>query len=174
MQSKILETIGIDPAYILIAILSLIIILFVIILIMLSSNKNKLKKMTEKYEHFMQGSDGESLEASILEKFDDIDSLKDENLANQKRIRELNENLQIAYQKVGLVKYDAFKEMGGTLSFALALLNKENTGFILNAMHSRDGCYTYIKEIIKGESYIVLAEEEKEALNQAVSQDKLI
>ena len=61
--------------------------------------------------------------------------------------------------------------MGGKLSFALALLNKENTGFVINAMHSREGCYTYIKEIIRGESYILLGEEEKEAVDKAINCD---
>lgn len=174
MQSKILEAIGIDPAFIFIGMFVIIVILFIVILVMNAGNKKKIKEINEKYQRFMQGSDGESLEASILEKFDDIDTLKEENSANEKRIREINENLQIVYQKVGLVKYDAFKEMGGTLSFALALLNKENTGFILNAMHSRDGCYTYVKEIIKGESFVVLAEEEKEALQQAIKQNEFV
>lgn len=50
----------------------------------------------------------------------------------------------------------------------MALLDQKNDGFIINAMHSREGCYTYIKEIIDGNSVIVLAEEEKEALNIAM------
>ena len=70
--------------------------------------------------------------------------------------------------KVGLVKYDAFNEMGGKLSFSLALLNQTNDGFVLNAVHSREGCYTYIKEIVDGNSIIVLAEEEQEALKMAM------
>ena len=76
----------------------------------------------------------------------------------------------LTYQKIGVVKYDAFKEMGGKLSFVLVLLNKENTGFLLNSVHSsREGCYTYLKEIIKGESFIELSEDEKKALSQAVN-----
>ena len=59
--------------------------------------------------------------------------------------------------------------MGGKLSFSLALLNRKNNGFIINAMHSREGCYTYIKEIIDGNSVIMLAEEEKEALEMALA-----
>ena len=59
--------------------------------------------------------------------------------------------------------------MGGKLSFSLALLNRKNDGFIINAMHSREGCYTYIKEIISGNSVILLSEEEKEALEEAVN-----
>ena len=72
------------------------------------------------------------------------------------------------FQRVGIVKYDAFNEMGGKLSFAIAMLDGNNSGWIINAMHSREGCYTYIKEIIKGESYIELAEEEAEALDKAI------
>ena len=163
MQKSILDTLGIDVTYILIGMLVLIIILLVLIIL----NKKKIKKLEEKYESFMRGSDAQSLENTILEKFDDIDELK------TKIIGEIQENLQSTYQKVGLVKYDAFREMGGNLSFALVLLNKQNTGFILNAMHSREGCYTYVKEIIKGESFIELAEEEREALEQAVNQDEM-
>ena len=75
------------------------------------------------------------------------------------------------YQKTALVRYDAFHEMGGNLSFALTMLDEENSGWIFNAMHSRGGCYTYIKEIVKGESYIELAEEEKESLERAIFQE---
>lgn len=169
MQKSILDTLGIDVTYILIGMLVLIIILLVLIIL----NKKKIKKLEEKYESFMRGSDAQSLENTILEKFDDIDELKEQNELKTKIIGEIQENLQSTYQKVGLVKYDAFREMGGNLSFALVLLNKQNTGFIINAMHSREGCYTYVKEIIKGESFIELAEEEREALEQAVNQDEM-
>ena len=61
--------------------------------------------------------------------------------------------------------------MGGKLSFALAMLDGKNNGWVINAMHSREGCYTYVKEIVKGESYVELAEEEAEALDKAIFQD---
>jgi hypothetical protein len=66
-------------------------------------------------------------------------------------------------------KYDAFDDVGGKLSFALALLDKENNGLILNAVHSRDNCFLYLKEIVKGESYVMLSQEEVEALRKAVN-----
>ena len=59
--------------------------------------------------------------------------------------------------------------MGGKLSFALALLDRENNGIILNAVHSRDNCFLYLKEIVKGESYVMLSQEEVEALRKAVN-----
>ncbi len=69
---------------------------------------------------------------------------------------------------MAVIKYDAFQEMGGKLSFSLCMLDETNNGFIITSMHStREGCYTYVKEIIKGESFVLLSEEEKEALDEA-------
>ena len=84
-------------------------------------------------------------------------------------IREIKENLKITYQKTGLVKYDAFREMSGALSYSLALLDKENNGILISSMYSREGCYTYAKDIVKGECKINLSDEEAEALKQAVA-----
>ena len=96
-----------------------------------------------------------------------LDELVAANSSIKKNIEELFANMKCSYQKVGLVKYDAFNEMGGKLSFSLAMLNGKDDGFVLNAVHSREGCYTYIKEIVGGNSIIVLADEEQEALNMA-------
>ena len=87
---------------------------------------------------------------------------------NESDIQKIYKNMKTTFQKVGLVKYDAFHEMGGKLSFSLALLNEINDGFIVNAMHSREGCYTYIKESSDGNSIIALADEEQEALDRAM------
>ena len=73
------------------------------------------------------------------------------------------------FSKYGVEKYDAFDDVGGKLSFALALLDKNNTGLSLNAGHSRDNWFLYLKEIVKGESYVVLSQEEVEALRKAVN-----
>lgn len=63
-------------------------------------------------------------------------------------LKEIDLDLLKTYQKVGIVKYDAFKEIGGTLSFVLTLLTKDNDGFIMNSMHSNsEGCYTYTKKL---------------------------
>lgn len=116
----------------------------------------------------MTGKDGKSLEDAVAKRFSQVDKLIEENKKKTVEIEDIFNNLKISVQKVGIVKYDAFNEMGGKLSFSLAMLNKENSGFIINAMHSREGCYTYIKEIINGESYIPLGTEEKEALEKAM------
>ena len=158
MESKLLETIGIDPGIILIAMFVLIIILFFI-------------AIRTSYTTFMRGKNGKTLEDSIFEKFSELDNMVDTVQKNRKDIRELNKNVRANYQKVGIVKYDAFNEMGGKLSFAIALLDGKDSGFILNSMHSRDGCYNYVKEIVNGQSYIELSEEEAESLEKAMYQE---
>ncbi|MBE5940445.1 MAG: DUF4446 family protein [Lachnospiraceae bacterium] len=167
MNSNILNSIGLgtmDPAIFIIILLVICIALLVYIIIV---NK-KLNKLSKTYDRFMRGKDAESLEDVILQRFEDIDKLIANDRDKDAKLKRIFDNLQIAVQKVGIVKYDAFNEMGGKLSFALAMLDKENNGYVINAMHSREGCYTYIKEIIKGESYIPLGTEEKEALNSAL------
>ena len=71
---------------------------------------------------------------------------------------------------MGLIKYDAFSQMGGQLSFSLALLDENNNGFIINSVHSTDGCYSYTKEIKNGECAIALGKEEEEALAIAMGE----
>ena len=78
--------------------------------------------------------------------------------------------MESAYQKMGLVKYDAFQQMGGQLSFCLALLDENNNGFIINSVHSTEGCYSYTKEIRHGESDISLGKEEAEAMAIAIGE----
>ena len=136
-----------------------------ILLIMIIVNMAQISKLKKKYNKFMSGKNAKSLEDTLIKRLDQVDTLMESNKANEKNIKKLFADMKFTFQKVGLVKYDAFNEMGGKLSFSLALLNQTNDGFVLNAVHS---CYTYIKEIVDGNSIIVLAEEEQEALKMAM------
>ena len=144
-------------------------ILLIVVFILLILMMKKIKLLSRSYKDFMRGKDAESLEEVILERFNEIDDLKIANGENRKRIDDITQNLLLTYQKIGIVKYDAFHEMGGKLSFALALLDKSNNGFVMNSMHNRESCYTYIKEIIDGKSYITLSDEEKKAVDTAIN-----
>ena len=146
-------------------------VVMVVMLVFLIINSVKIKNMKLTYTSFMSGKDVKSLEEVILKRFKEVDELKKEDAAKKVQLDDINESLRYAFSKMGMVKYDAFNEMGGKLSFALALLDNRNNGFLINAMHSREGCYTYVKEIINGESYINLGEEEKKALNKAINSE---
>lgn len=156
-----------DPMYLIIALFLVQIVLF-ILLINVNMKYNRLKAA---YTTFLKGKDGKNLEESFFEKFSLLDEVEGIAKENKEEVRNLRKQVQKTYQKVGIVRYDAFNEMGGNLSFVLTMLNDQNSGWLLNAMHSREGCYTYIKEIINGKSYVELGEEEKESLERAIFQE---
>lgn len=173
MKSPILEYLamyGIDPAYIIIGFGALTLILMILYVVTLI----KMRKLNKKYELFMRGKDMESLEDTVISQFDHLERLEALGQEHQSKISGIEEHLQKVYQKIGLVKYDAFREMSGKLSYALALLDENNNGIIVSSMYSREGCYSYAKEIVRGESAINLSEEEKEALDSAINGDKIL
>jgi hypothetical protein len=164
MENSMLNSWPIDPAVVIISlgVITILLLIMTIICILQTS------KLYRRYDYFMRGKDAESLESVILDQIDEIKELKVQDRANKDTMRTLTRSVKGSYQKFGMVKYNAFKGMGGNLSFALALLDLNNTGFILNSVHSREGCYLYIKSVEKGETDIGLGNEEKEALEQAL------
>jgi hypothetical protein len=167
VNSEILNYIGLgnlDVGYILIGLSVLILILIILVIIQIV-NTSKLKK---KYMKFMQGKDAKSLEMDIIGLYEDNKFIKTSMEKNKKDIKNLYKKLESAFQKMGIVKYDAFREMGGQLSFSLVLLDENDNGFILNSVHSTEGCYSYTKEIENGQCSITLGEEEKQALDIAM------
>lgn len=164
-MSTIFENIGIDPGII-------IIILLIIVIVLIGSMISyslRLSRLERKYKMFMKGSDAQSLEKTFMRKFAQIDRLYEAKENHEQTIKSIVKNFRVIFSKYGVEKYDAFDDVGGKLSFALALLDKENTGLILNAVHSCDNCFLYLKEIVKGESYVMLSQEEVEALRKAVN-----
>ncbi|MCD8152842.1 MAG: DUF4446 family protein [Clostridiales bacterium] len=146
-------------------------VIVVILLIIVLVNAVKTTKMRKSYKLFMEGKNGQSLENILQSRLKQVEHLMDAEEENKEQIQIIMDHLDHTYQKIGLVKYNAFEEMGGKLSFSLALLNRKNDGFILNAMHSREGCFTYIKEVIDGNPIIMLADEEREALDMALKDE---
>ena len=163
----IFDAIGIDAGIVLI----IVILIQLVLIFFLVKQSMKLARLTNKYKMFMRGKDAISLEKAFEKKFEEVDAMTEAVKYQADEIYKLKEIQKMTLNKTAIVKYDAFKDVGGKLSFALALLDNRNNGFLINAMHSREGCYTYVKEIINGESYINLGEEEKKALNKAINSE---
>lgn len=164
-MSAIFESLGIDPGIIILVLLVLVIVLLVNVI----SSNMRISRLERKYKMFMKGSDAQSLEKQFVRKFTQIDRLYEAKEEHDQAINYIKKNFDVIFSKYGVEKYDAFDDVGGKLSFALALLDKSNSGIILNAVHSRDNCFLYFKEIVKGESYVMLSQEEVEALRKAVN-----
>ena len=161
MSSTFLNQIGLgefDLGYLLIGMGAVILLLIIFLILLIVQIK------------FLSGKDGASLEKDIAGLYEDNKFLKANTEKNKKDIRTLYKNMESAYQKMGLVKYDAFSQMGGQLSFSLALLDENNNGFIINSVHSSEGCYSYTKEIKLGQCAIDLGAEEAEALAMAMGE----
>ena len=167
MNSPLMESLGLegfDIAWIFL-VLFILILALAVLLVVLFTQFRSMKKKTMK---FMKGKDGRSLEKDIISLFEDNRFIKNENETIKEDIRQIQKRMRHCFQKVGLVKYDAFNQMGGKLSFCLCLLDERDSGFLLNSVHSSDGCYSYTKEIERGECKLSLGDEEKKALDMAL------
>lgn len=169
MESDIFSAIGLgglDPAILFIVMLVLLIIAFVLVFV----QSSRLKKLERKYNKFMNGKEAESLEEEIVGIFHNNRAIKAENDKNRKDIIDINKRMAHTVQKLGLHKYDAFDQTGGKLSYAICFLDEEDSGILINSVHSADGInYSYSKNITAGVADVELTGEEKKALEIALN-----
>lgn len=167
VNNNLLNQIGlgsIDIGYIFIGLLALLLILLVLVIVMLA----KISKLNKRCNSFMKGKAGKSLEQDIVRLYEDNQVLKTGMNENKRDIRSINKQLEKAFQKIGIVRYNAFQTMGGNLSYSLVLLDENDNGFILNTIHSSEGCYSYTKDITNGSCDIALSPEEQKAIDIAM------
>lgn len=131
-------------------------------------NLCSISRMKKTYRKFMKGKNAKSLENEIMGLFEDNKFIKASVEKNKKDIRTLYKKMESTLQKVGIIRYDAFQQMGGNLSFCLCVLDEQNNGFLLNSVHSTEGCYSYTKVILEGKCKIDLGKEEQQALEMAI------
>ena len=164
MENSLLNNLAFDPAFLIIGLAVLTLVCMIITLVCFT----QYRKLYRRYDIFMRGKDAETLEDTILDLLDETAVLQTSDRESRDQLKSLTRQERASYQKIGIVKYNAFKGMGGNLSFVIALLDDNNSGFILNSVHSREGCYLYMKDVEKGSTDVLLGAEEKEALEMAL------
>jgi len=129
----------------------------------------KLAKMNKRYSTMMKGMKGVNLEQLLIAHIEEVKQTvsKVDRLSHDYQKMEKNYNKCI--QKVGIIRFNAFEDMGSDLSFAIALLDYQNNGVVVSSIYSRSECHTYAKPIISSKSSYFLTEEEKQALAQATN-----
>ncbi len=157
-----------DNQIILLAIAGAGLLLSMISLIIAVNANVRYKKLYRQYDYFMRGKDAETLEDYFVELQRHVEALEREDQKNKDLIRVLNKNIRASFQKFGLIKYNAFGGLGGNMSFAIAMLDYTNTGFVINSVHSREGCFLYVKDVDAGTTEVELGSEERLALEQAL------
>ena len=168
--SKLFDSMGIGNIDVGVIII-LLFILLIISIILIISLMVRMNRLQNNLNIFMTGKDGMSLEQDLLTLHEENKFLKACADKNKKDIRVLYKKAQKSFSKIGLVKYDAFQQLGGQLSFCLALLDENKNGFIINSVHSTEGCYSYTKSIQNGISELDLCKEEAQALSIALKEE---
>ena len=131
------------------------------------SNSRKLKRLRTKYNNFMNGLGDKNIEQLLDTYLDKVNQMSVKNKEIENHILDIERNLVQCVQKVGIVRYNAFENVGSDLSFSIALLDNKDDGIVLSGIYSRDSSSTYAKPIISGKSRYTLSAEEMQALDFA-------
>jgi len=137
-------------------------------LIVFISINIKLGKMNKRYSKMMRGMEGINIEQLLLNHIEEVKQAVCKVNDLSKDCQRLENISKECIQKIGIIRFNAFEDVGSDLSFAIALLNSQNNGVIVSSIYSRSECHTYAKPIVSGNSSYFLSEEEKQALAQAI------
>ena len=150
--------------------LIILLVLVVFLLIAFLVAVVKLSKLGKNYKKFMvKLGDGKNLQEDLETFMYRVEKVEKNNIEIAQYCKEIDKNLEDCIQKIGIVRYNAFKDTGSDLSFALALLDSKDNGVVLNGIYSREMSNIYAKPVEKGVSKYVLSDEEKQAIEKAVN-----
>lgn len=151
--------------------LIIILLITVLSIILLILNHLKLTKIKNEYSEFMKKlGNGKNIDENLKVYMDRVQKVEDLNKEIIQYCERLDKTVDTCIQKIGIVRYNAFKDVGSNLSFTLALLDNNNNGVVLNGIYSRDNSNIYAKPIKDGKSEYILSDEEKEAIEKAINE----
>ena len=164
-MNSILEFLRTDTFLIIILLIS---VLSIILLIL---NHLKLTKLKNEYSEFMKKlGNGKNIDENLKVYMDRVQKVEDLNKEIIQYCERLDKTVDTCIQKIGILRYNSFKDVGSNLSFTLALLDNNNNGVVLNGIYSRDNSNIYAKPIKDGKSEYILSDEEKEAIEKAINE----
>lgn len=129
----------------------------------------RLRKEKERTTNFFKGKKADSLEAVLSEIFKRQKQTEENTHKALNRIKELDNIALHSIQKVSVLRFNPFSEIGSNQSFAIALLDQKDNGFVVSSLHAKEGTRIYAKPIKHGESQYPLSKEEEAAIKKALS-----
>ena len=153
--------------YIIIGMLIIIILLFIMVIVLFKA----VGRVETRYRKLMKGTSNNNLEDMLLEKLNSIEDSKETSEKALKECERLEIKMKDCIQKVAIMRYKAFENVGSDLSFSIAMLDDKNDGVILTGIYGRQESTTYAKPIDKGISRYDLSEEELCVLNEASNKE---
>ena len=132
----------------------------------------KLNAMSSKYAILMKGSEGKSLEEMFIKRLETIDGTVKGLAELETKHNNLRKQVQGCVQRVGIVRFNAYGDISGDMSYAVALLDEKGDGVVLSGMTSRHDARPYAKPIESDSSKYTLIDEEKSAISMAKNKYK--
>lgn len=167
-MEQFIELLRTDNVLIIFAILLMVLFIGFLILLIRTANLNK------RYREFMlKLGKGKNIEEDLENYIYRVEKVEKQNSDLQLVCKEISNQMSGCIQKIGIVRYNAFKDTGSDLSFALALLDENNTGVVMNGIYSREMSNIYAKPVEKGNSSYTLSSEEAEAIRRAISSNNV-
>lgn len=154
-----------------------ILIIFIVNIILLigilvsNARINKINKSTKEFMRKL--GDGKDIKEDINNYMERIIELEKAVSETNTYCNGLEQQMKNCFQKIGVVRYNAYKDAGNDLSFAVALLDEKNNGIVFNGIYSREMSNIYAKPIVNGESKYTLIDEEKQALRKAINGEEM-
>ena len=146
------------------------VIITIILVLLVITMMAKLSSLNKRYKKFLEKlGNGNNIEEDLETYMYRVEKVEKQNAEIANYVKTLDEDLTRCIQKVGIVRYNAFKDTGSDLSFTLALLDEHNDGVVLNGIYSREMSNIYAKPVKNGESSYTMSEEEKMAVQKAIN-----
>lgn len=164
-MSDLLEVLNSLQPYIIIGLSILVIILLIMVIVALKS----INRLEARYRKLTRGMNNKNLEEIIVGYLNNIDEFRDEAEKIKEDQDSLEEKIKKCVQKVSIIRYKAFDDIGSDLSFSIALLDDKNDGIILTGIYGRNDSTVYAKPIDNGISRYDLSDEEIEVLENALN-----
>ncbi len=163
-MDNIMEFLRSDIFLLIMGCMGIILLIIILVLSIRISNLNK------KYQNFMKKlGNGKNIEEDLENYMYRVEKVEKQNAQIQTFCKDLESDVSQCIQKIGIIRYNAFKDTGSDLSFALAMLDENDNGVVLNGIYSREMSNIYAKPVEKGESKYTISEEEKQAIQKAIS-----
>jgi hypothetical protein len=125
------------------------------------------RRISQRQARLLRGADGESLEKMLLDYADNSVTIRSQLETAKETGTSQGQSIRRSLRRIGLVRFDAFPDIGGRQSFAVALLDDDRSGIIFSGLYSRHDMRVYAKPIVAGKSPILLTDEERRAVENA-------
>ena len=156
-----------NDIFIIIGLIALIVLVFIILI----ANNIKISKLSRKYKKFMKGGKDRSIGELLIDLMDEVRSSSKKSDSIKILYEEIDNRLNKCVQKVSIIRYKAFDNMGSAQSFSIALLDAGNNGVIITGIYGRNECITYAKQVDNGVPKYELSDEEKNVLQDAMKKN---